>query len=100
MEEVREVVTNKNVHGEGERDPQKNLEKQNNIMIELTTPQEVKRLKGERSSIRHLDFREESSNKNLEYMGPLVTLKRFDKDFARYTIAKFLENVMCKENRR
>lgn len=30
----------------------------------------------------------------------LATLNNFDKDFARDTIAKLLENVMCKENMR
>lgn len=70
-------------------------------MTELTTPQEENRTKGEESSRRHLDFGEESCKKNLEYTGLLETLNnRFDKKFARGTIIKLLENVMCKEIRR
>lgn len=69
-------------------------------MSELTTPQEDNRPKGKGSSRKHLDFGKESSNKNMEYTGLLATLNKFDKDFVRGTIAKLLENVMCKENRR
>lgn len=85
---------------EGEPGPHMSLENGNTNISGSVRPQENTRPNGEESFRRHLDFGQESSSKSMRCMDLLVTLNNFDKDFSRDTIAKLLENVMCKENLR